>query len=226
MYARHSLAWLTDNGWYQAQDGAPANCREAVMMWRQEGWPAVVRRADVDAAQRQVCIGIALPPDRANGNKRRIPLTVSMSGIRKIMGPMQIQAVMHSLPEAWRACLASLAAEVDARGLAFNVYGSVAWQTLTGQRYLTPASDIDLLFYPASLEQLSAGLELLSCYAARLPLDGEIVFPSGQAVAWKEWASAVRTQGNTRVLVKGSRTVNLVGMTALLDTLESHRCTS
>jgi phosphoribosyl-dephospho-CoA transferase len=47
-----------------------------------------------------------------------------------------------------------------------------------------------------------------------LPLDGEIVFPSGDAVAWKEWAGA------ERVLVKRASAVRLAPVAELLSTLE------
>ena len=40
------------------------------------------------------------------------------------------------------------------------------------------------------MPSLDAALALLGKHAQRLPLDGEIVFPGGRAVAWKEWAAA------------------------------------
>jgi phosphoribosyl-dephospho-CoA transferase len=92
-------------------------------------------------------------------------------------------------------------------------------QAITGQSYLTPASDIDLLFVPADAASLRAGLALLEQYAALLPLDGEIVFPSGEAVAWKEWISAGRH--DARVLVKDAGAVRLAPMAQLLATLEA-----
>ena len=63
-----------------------------------------------------------------------------------------------------------------------------------------------------------AGLALLERHAATLPLDGEIVFPSGAAVAWKEWLSASRNEA--RVLVKDAGAVRLAPMAELLMTLE------
>jgi phosphoribosyl-dephospho-CoA transferase len=120
-------------------------------------------------------------------------------------------------PERWRDLLGELLAQAD--GLALQVYGSLAMQAITGQRYLTPRSDIDLLFAPASRAALGAGIELLARYGAVLPLDGEIVFPSGDAVAWKEWINAERD--GARVLVKDARSVRLAPSAQLLATLEA-----
>jgi phosphoribosyl-dephospho-CoA transferase len=78
-----------------------------------------------------------------------------------------------------------------------------------------PDSDIDLLFFPANRNALDAGLALLERYSAVLPLDGEIVFPSGDAVAWKEWLNA------DRVMVKDAVTVRLAPTAALLATLDA-----
>jgi phosphoribosyl-dephospho-CoA transferase len=80
----------------------------------------------------------------------------------------------------------------------FSCFGSLAMQALTGITYLTPTSDIDLLLHPRTVDDLDSGLALLQHHAATLPLDGEIVFPDGAAVSWKEWAAG----GDARVLVK------------------------
>ncbi|MFA9219271.1 MAG: phosphoribosyl-dephospho-CoA transferase MdcG domain-containing protein, partial [Sphingomonadaceae bacterium] len=99
-----------------------------------------------------------------------------------------------------------------------HTYGSCAMQALTGLSYLHPASDIDLLLYPADRQQLDAGLSLLATQAQSLPLDGEIIFPDGAAVAWKEWLQALAN--NSRVLVKRLHTVQLAQPAALLAMLE------
>lgn len=92
-------------------------------------------------------------------------------------------------------------------GLDLRVFGSLAWQALTGLRCLGPGSDIDILLRPISRQQLQAGVALLSGPAHGLPLDGEIMFPTGDAVSWKEWATAGAARA--RVLVKGPDAVRL-----------------
>ena len=48
-------------------------------------------------------------------------------------------------------------------------------------------------------------------------LDGEIIFPGGDAVAWREWKCA---KSDGRVLVKSLRGAALVSKTALAERLE------
>lgn len=223
MFARHSLVWLSDQGWREAEDGAPEDCRAAVAQWRRADWPTVARRHDADAGDERIgvaCVGIALPPDPASGCKKRIALRVSAFNIRTVGMPLLLRDALPSAPAAWRSELATFDHAAAAQGLSFHVYGSAAFQALTGREYMTPASDIDLLFYPATNEQLSAALRLLAAHAGTLPLDGEIVFPSGQAVAWKEWMHARDAQSGARVLSKETHAVRLAGVDELLGTLE------
>jgi phosphoribosyl-dephospho-CoA transferase len=65
---------------------------------------------------------------------------------------------------------------------------------------------------------------LLDHYSLQLPLDGEIIFPSGQAVAWKEWRNAASTAIGTRVLVKRIDCVLLAEPATLLDEFTERMC--
>jgi phosphoribosyl-dephospho-CoA transferase len=71
---------------------------------------------------------------------------------------------------------------------------------------------------------LHHGLALLDDYSRQLPLDGEIVFPSFQAVAWKEWRNAVPAASRTRVLVKRIDCVLLAEPATLLDEFTGRTC--
>ncbi len=93
-------------------------------------------------------------------------------------------------------------------------------------RYITHSSDIDLLLQPATHAELHAGLLLMAGHARALPLDGEVIFPDGSAVAWKEWMTAIAASGHPRVLAKDNRRVRLVKTEDLLCTLEDEPCTS
>lgn len=218
MFARHSLVWLSAQGWQgcrdSCQDRAAPSSHAALARWQQANWPAIVRRADAGTAAHQVCLGIALPPDPHSGHKLRIALRAPLAEVRQIRGPLAIDALLATAPMHWRDALQLLAAQVADNGLAFGVYGSLALQALTGASYVSATSDIDLLFSPATRSQLEAGVALLQQHAKSLPLDGEIQFPSGQAVAWKEWIRAGASQ--SRVLVKETGGVHLSTMAALL----------
>ena len=160
------------------------------------------------------------------GLKMRIAFRAARSEVKKILDPIRIgvAVAIAAAPEAWRANLVAFDAETERQGLSIRVYGSLALQALTGQCYVTPASDIDLLFYPATVAQLEAGIALLAAYRNVLPLDGEIVFPSGQAVAWAEWWNAMQAAAIPRVLVKDNNAVHLSTMAELLHSLEQAAC--
>jgi phosphoribosyl-dephospho-CoA transferase len=216
MFSRHDLVWLTAAGWEAVLERALPGQHAAIEQWRREDWPAVVRRADLGLPPGQVSLGLPLPPS-PDGVKGRIALTAWDSDVARHSPPLALAEAARAAPERWRPALDSL--DSLARGMRLHAYGSLAMQAITGQSYLTPASDIDLLFFPADAQALRAGLALLEQQAAVLPLDGEIVFPTGAAVAWKEWIGATRNAA--RVLVKDTGAVRLATIDDLLATLEA-----
>ena len=243
MFARHDLAWLSDEGWRQVLAAAVPEHVPAITAWQGANWPLVLRRADVGQAPDEVALGLALPPRPEDGRKLRIPCRVHAPGVRRSTPPLPLAQLVaqlgaqcvtprgaqfvtqfvDTLPH-WRRALTALSAQAAAQGIALRVYGSAALQVLTGQAYLRDTSDIDLLVQPRHRAQLDATLALLCAYADTLPLDGEIVFPGARAVAWKEWAAALRSAPGTRVLVKEIKGVSLVATNVLLATLEEATC--
>jgi phosphoribosyl-dephospho-CoA transferase len=217
MYSRHDLVWLTPHGWNAAAQHAQPPDRDAIDLWRREDWPAVVRRNDVGAGADSVSLGIALPPRPVDGSKRRIAIRVHRACVARHASPLALSEALAAAPGSWRAQLAAL--DAGSAGCRLHAYGSLALQALTGRQYLTASSDIDLLFRPTTTGQLDAGLQLLSAQLATLPLDGEVVFPSGDAVAWKEWR--VARANRARVLVKSIDAVRLADPASLLATLEA-----
>ncbi|WP_156226271.1 malonate decarboxylase holo-[acyl-carrier-protein] synthase [Herbaspirillum chlorophenolicum] len=237
MHERHHLVWLSEAGWQRAQERAgDARQREAMVRWQQNRWPVVVRRADadagIDAAAGDICAGIALPPD-AHGNKPRIALRLHASEVAASHAPFLLRDIaaarLPGLPPVWHEQMAQLQESMAREGIALAVFGSLAWQAITGQQYVRGGSDIDLLFEPASQEQLAQGVRLLAYHAMFLPLDGEIVFPGGVAVSWKEWRQVAVKGGDpdNKVLVKTPDAVRLerVGvLSASLPQQGGQRC--
>lgn len=175
-----------------------------------------------------LCLGVALPPD-ASGHKRRIALQVSGTGVVRQRAPLTLDEVVQgctatpAIPALWQHALPLLAQDLAQlpSPLPLAVFGSLSLQVLTGQHYVRPSSDIDLLFGPTSLAQLHAAVALLTRHAASLPLDGELVFPGELAVAWKEWVGAAAAD---RVLVKRANDVALMRVDDLLATLTVTPC--
>ena len=224
MFSRHDLAWLSARGWERACAVAPSASRATIGGWGAAGWPAVVTRTHAGLAPGQVALGIALPP-RLDGSKPRIGIEADRADILRTTGAMQLADAISAAPPGWRAALAMLDHEAAGAGLALRVYGSLAFQALTGQAYLTAGSDIDLLLHPATTAHYHCALDLLLHHAGVLPLDGELVFGGAQGVAWKELATC--PTGQARVLAKSLHGAALVTVDRLLASLgEEFPCTA
>jgi phosphoribosyl-dephospho-CoA transferase len=207
---RHMLVWLTAIGWRAAIAAARDEHKPSLSLWMTQDWPVVVRRLDADVGDDEVCLGLPLPPDGA-GVKVRIALRVREAEISR-SAPALLLRDAAAVRDMASLC-------DDAGALPLRVFGSVAMQAWTGLKYVSPTSDVDVLFHPASRLQLEEGMALLARHAERLPLDGEIVFPGGAAVSWKEWQMAMSHRA--KVLVKDLRSVRLADTASLLATLEA-----
>jgi len=192
-----------------------AATRSAVSMWIDAGRPFVVRQqtgTDADC----VALGLVLAPSDA---KRRIALTVKRRFVMRVAAPPALHDVIDCVPPVWQKTLASLDRRSASIGVAFRVFGSVAWQALTGLRYVAASSDVDLLWEPHCDAELARGVALLEQWQhdASMRADCEIVFPGGDAVAWREWTGR---SSHSRILVKCLDGTTMRSGHALLRTLE------
>jgi phosphoribosyl-dephospho-CoA transferase len=217
MYRRHDLVWLTPDGWDTALHGLEGAPRELALRWRTRDLPAVVRRTEPGTPPTLLCLGIPAPPDVHSGQKVRLGFAAERRHVATVRPAMALDDA--EAPVSWQPGLASLRIALRAAGIDCRVFGSLAMQTLTGDRYLGAASDVDLLLRPLDGAQLEAGLALVARHAQSLPLDGEIEFPFGHAVSWKEWlgAEAQAHRGDDRVLAKHLDMVALMRRDELLD---------
>jgi phosphoribosyl-dephospho-CoA transferase len=211
-YRRHDLAWLR-RGWAGSL-ATPLEPGEldAVDAWRRRSLPLVVARRQPGDSADTLRLGLALP---GIAEKRRIGVHVAAGAIAGSAGPLTLEEALVSAPEAWRPRLGALAGVCAAQDLPARVFGSLAWQTLSGDRYLRPGSDIDLLFQPRNrreVERLIATLAEFDTSADPPRLDGEIVLPDRAAVAWRELSARP-----SRVLVKGPAGVELRPFAAVID---------
>jgi phosphoribosyl-dephospho-CoA transferase len=215
--ARHDLVWL-GAGWrgLLRSELAPELARH-VENWWAKGRPFVRRRRAASEPADVVPLGLALPLCLG---RTRIAFAVERAAVERTSLPLRLGVAVASAPVAWRPALVSLDAEACATGVAFGVYGSLAWQHLSGETCVTAASDVDLLVTPRSRGELERTLALLAARATdHVPrLDGEVVLTGGGAVAWRELLGAPRS----RLLVKSADAVALLGRDAALASLEAH----
>ena len=196
---RQQLVRLSEGGWARALD-APwdSTARSCLGLWAARGLPLVVTRQP-PAADGRVATGLPAP---ARYRRRRLALAVDPRDVTSVDEFPSADAAARLLPrragEPWRALLAALSG-VDC---APRVYGGFGWQALTRMAYVHAESDLDLLLPVASAAHADEVARQLAGAAWDGPrLDGELLFPDGGAIAWREWHD--HRQGRAaRVLVK------------------------
>lgn len=182
---RHTLVWLDPHGSWQALQPA---VQDQLRAWFAQGRPAIVARRDDGADDGQLCLGVPLPLDLG---KRRLALRANGQAVRRHTSPCALADVLAHAPEDWCDALDALARAAGAHGLMPRVFGSFAWQALTGLTYIGPDSDLDLLWSVDDARRAGTVVTLLQRWEAAhgRRADGELVRADGSAVNWREYAS-------------------------------------
>lgn len=212
---RHDLVFLHPDAAFRFACGAadPA-LTAAVREWIEAGRPLVTARQPAGSAE--AVLGLALPLAQA---RRRVTCLVERRAIARVAPPLAPLRCLARLPADQAEVLAILDKSLNAVGVRVGVYGSLAWEAVSGEAYRTSDSDIDLVCDVHTLAQYHAALQFLEAAAARLScrLDGEVRFPDGHAVAWRELLAHPEDLG--AVLAKGPAEVRLMPVADLLDSL-------
>lgn len=181
--------------------------------WLSLGRPLVARR-------RSACdsvglpLGLPLPPSLG---KARIAITVTREAIATIAPPPTLLEIQSFARPAWRFTLDNVVALCAKLDIELRAFGSLAWERLTGLDYVTPTSDVDLLFIGVGRLAVAPLLRGLAEIEAGAPmrLDGEIVRADGAAANWRELRVAPR-----EVLVKTLDGVFLQSSAEFLEGLD------
>ena len=183
---RHQLVRIRPTAWTALLASRPELGGEPLLGgWAERGWPLIVRRALPDEPQAGLPLGLPLPP---SAGKRRIAVQVRHGDIVSVAPLPNLADAMASAPPDWQACLRELITVGARHDVQPRVFGSLAWQHLTGLTYLGPSSDLDLIWPLPRRDRIGALLEELAQVEARAPmrLDGELVRADGAGVNWRE----------------------------------------
>lgn len=211
---RHDLAYLRPGAEIRwGSIDAPAHAW--LCDWIGAGKPLVVTRQEENADV--VRLGAVLP---THLGRRRLDCSVAPSAIVHAAAPLAIAEVLDVLPETMVAPLQTLSRQAHDFGMAVGVYGSTAWQRLSGEAYRHTESDVDLACAVGAGAALLDWLSALAEVSRRVParIDGEIRFPDDRAVAWRELLDC-RLDPTASVLVKDLRSVALVTVGSLMESL-------
>jgi phosphoribosyl-dephospho-CoA transferase len=210
---RQQLVRLSLDGWaHVLQAPWDADARACLTLWAERGLPLVVTRQPLSSDD-ALATGLPAP---SRFRRRRLAVAVAPRDLLFLDEFPGADAAARLLPRAlapaWRALVAALAAH----DCAARVYGGYGWQALTRLAYVHAASDLDLLLPVSSAAQADAVARTLASVAWDGPrLDGELLFPDGAAVAWREWLDH-RERRVALVLVKRLRGVALENLAARL----------
>lgn len=213
---RHRLVHVRKEALARLAEAATSgHARAGLTHWVDRMLPLVVTRQHPDQAPHLLCLGLPLP---LHWGRHRLGFSL----------PREDVLVYTSFPslgelvQARAPALRPLADTLQALGLHTQVYGSHGWQWLSSLTYIHEASDLDLLIRVHNTHQADLAAEaLLACEEGPLRLDGELMFPNGAAVAWREWA-AWRAGRTPQYLIKTLHGAELVSSTAALETLAAH----
>jgi phosphoribosyl-dephospho-CoA transferase len=217
---RHDLVYLHPSAAFATPCAAAGDPHwQAAHDWIAACRPLVAAR---QPAGGDLLLGLSLPLAL---QRKRLSINVAPSAVAEVRPPIALDQCCPRLQVAQADVLRRLDAGASACGVRLGVFGSLAWESVSGESYRHAESDIDLICDIATLGQFDALLLLLQRAAAELPcrLDGELRFPGGDAVAWQEIAKQ-RRDASAQVLVKGEQDVALRPVQALLATLDAEVC--
>jgi phosphoribosyl-dephospho-CoA transferase len=210
---RHQLVRVRTDAWDAWMDAHPDLAEEPLLRdWARHGWPLIVRRP-LPGEQAGVPLGLPLPPW---AGKRRLAICIAPEAIASVAPLPALTEVIATAPQAWQPCLRQLIALAASYQVQVRVFGSLAWQWLTGLSYLGPGSDLDLVWTVPQRDQLSAFLTDVAQLEATAPmrLDGELLRADGAGVNWRE----VHT-GAAELALKSGNEVTLYPLARFLGEL-------
>ena len=191
---------------------------QAARDWIDQGRPLVAARQSGDKAH--VLLGLSLP---LKLDRKRLSIHVEPGAISAVRPPLGIAQCLTGQPDSVAEVLRELDEQIGRSGARIGVFGSLAWEALSGEAYRHADSDFDVICDVSDTAQLETALAALAQARMNLAcrLDGELRFPDGHAVAWLELSEAGRTSGK-KVLVKGEKSVELMPVEQLLASLNSN----
>lgn len=205
--ARNQLVWLDAQAWAQMQAHPwDDEAQHILAHWRSTSLPLVVCRQRVEVAPDQICLGLPAPQ---HWSRRRLALTARLDQVLAFGVFPTLFQVAHACH--WGQAALDLDLALSNWGVTAHVYGSHGWQLLTNMPYLHEGSDLDLSLAVPDFQTACRVQALMAEVELERRLDGEIVFPGGQAVAWRELQRLVTGQ-TSQVLLKDRQNIRLASL--------------
>jgi phosphoribosyl-dephospho-CoA transferase len=164
---------------------------------------------DEDLLPHMAPVGIPLPP---SAGKQRISLLVPEEAVLARSPPPSLWDVEGIADGSWQPTIDALLALGTSHDVIPTAFGSLLWQCKIGLPYLSRRSDLDVLWPVKPHHEIDSMLASIVDIEKRSPMriDGEIVFPDGSAVNWREFHIALNKSNHAEVLTKSMESVRLV----------------
>jgi phosphoribosyl-dephospho-CoA transferase len=214
-WRRHDLLQVAPDVWASALAHRPSVADLPLLQgWADRAWPVIVRRRADTENPDLVPVGVPLPPA---AGKRRVALVLPPEGVLQHSPPPLLRAAARVADPGWRSTIASLLTLGAGTGVEPSAFGSLLWQHRTGLIYLSADSDLDVLWpLPAGFDVLSLVFGIAEIQLdAPMRIDGEVIFPDGSAVNWRELWNAHRASDQGIVLAKTIEGVRLLDIASL-----------
>lgn len=207
---RNQLVWLGDAAWHGLQARAwDAQAQAILSHWATQQLPLVVCRQRAVPGRDSVSLGLPAP---LQWERRKLALEVPREGIACIGSFPLLQSI--ALAPADAQPVQKLLAQLQDLHVPLRVYGSHGWQQLTGLPCVRTSSDLDLLVPVPDLATATVVARVLQTLRLSCRVDGELVFPGGFALAWRELLQLLDGQVE-QVLLKDHSQVQLANLAAL-----------
>ncbi|MGV0998063.1 MAG: malonate decarboxylase holo-[acyl-carrier-protein] synthase [Fluviibacter sp.] len=153
-----------------------------------------------------------------NGVKHRAFLQARHEEVLRVDVPYRLEDCLDLFAERDASVLRDLVEKLKAAGFPLYVFGSVAWEKISGKCYRTEQSDLDLLCDVETLQDVILVTDVFAAADTELPfsIDGELRFPKDDCVNWREVMAALGHHDKRDVLVKGEAGVFMGSLDSLL----------
>ena len=207
---RNHLVWLNDSAWQQVMV-KPWDSQERSILshWQTQQLPLVLSTQRVQQTPATISLGLPAP---TQWQRRKLALEVAPQDIQRVGTFPALEHIVQT--EFAETALHPFLKHMSALQVAVQVYGSFGWQHLTGIAYVRPGSDLDVIAKVPDLVIATEVARALEALRLSVRVDGELAFPGGYAVAWREFLQWIDGKVD-RVLVRSRTQVQLVNQLPL-----------
>lgn len=218
IFHRHDRVWL-EAGFDARASICAAGVGDAACAWIACGRPLVVARQD-DVAPEFLRLGITFP---GSGARQRATVVAPKHAVVAHEPAELLCDAMVLGPAAWKPRMLDLLGVCARKGVQAHIYGSLSREIESGETYLNADSDLDVLFACEAGSDVCGLLRALRNLDGGVPrIDGEVLLPSGWAVAWRELAAALLDRSCDRVLAKSDQAACVIPMAQLRAEADLH----